>query len=223
MAKLILLRHFKSQWNLENRFTGWVDVPLCQEGLEKTKDAAQKISASSIEVVYSSPLIRNQDTVLKVLNYIDEAYPIFIHFQGKMKNWAKFKELNKDYLPVFLSEALNERYYGQLQGLNKAETIEKYGQELVHQWRRSFTKRPPAGETLKDVFKRAVPFYKKYIERDLKQGKNVLVVASHNSLRAIIKYVEKISDKDVINLEVPYAGLLEYEFERGVYKKISLK
>ena len=219
MPKLLLLRHFKSQWNLENRFTGWVDVPLCQEGLEKTKEVAQKISAVDIDVVYSSPLIRNQDTVLKILEYINEAYPIFIHFKGKMKKWAKFEELNKDYLPVYITENLNERYYGQLQGLDKAETIKKYGQELVRQWRRGFTKRPPGGETLKDVFNRAVPFYKKYIEKDLQQGKNVLIVASHNASRAIIKYIEKISDQDIINIEVPYAGLIEYEFDKSLNLK----
>jgi 2,3-bisphosphoglycerate-dependent phosphoglycerate mutase len=211
MPKLFLLRHFKSQWNLENRFTGWVDVPLCKEGLEKIEEVGKKISSVHIDVIYSSPLIRNQDSVLKISSYLGK-YPIFLHFKGKMKEWGHFTELNKKYIPVYVSEALNERYYGRLQGLNKEETIKKYGAEIVHQWRRSFEKRPPGGESLKDVCQRAIPFYRKYIERDLKQKKNVLVVASHNSLRALIKYIEKISDKEIINLELPYGSLKEYRY-----------
>ncbi|MBA7612692.1 2,3-bisphosphoglycerate-dependent phosphoglycerate mutase [subsurface metagenome] len=219
MATLVLLRHFKSQWNLENRFTGWVDVPLCLEGENQVKDVAQKISAYNIDSVYTSPLIRNQDSVLKVLSYIGEEYPIFIHFAGRMKKWAKFAELNKNYVPVYISEALNERHYGKLQGLNKAETMKKYGQDKVHQWRRSFKQRPPGGETLKDVFNRAIPFYKKYVEKDLKQEKNILMVVSHNSARALIKYIEKIADKDIIKLEVPYGGLIVYDFDKSLNLK----
>ncbi len=219
MATLLLLRHFKSRWNMENRFTGWVDVPLCLEGESQVKEAAQRISAYNIEAVYTSPLVRNQDSVLKVLSYIGEEYPIFIHFEGRMKKWAKFQELNKGYMPVYISEALNERYYGKLQGLNKAEIIKKYGQDKVHQWRRSFKQRPPGGETLKDVFNRAVPFYKKYVEKDLKQGKNVLMVVSHNSARALIKYIEKIADKDIIKVEVAYGGLTVYDFDKSLNLK----
>lgn len=219
MAKLILFRHFKSQWNLENRFTGWVDVPLCQGGLEKTKEIAKKLSKIKLDVIYSSPLVRNLESVLRILEYTNKTYPIFRHFGNRMKNWARFTQLHKNYLPVYISENLNERYYGKLQGLNKAETIKKYGAKKVRLWRRSFEISPPGGESLKDVFKRAVPFYRKYPERDLRRGKNVLVVASHNSLRAIIKYIERISDKDIIDVEVPYAGLIEYEFRKGVYKK----
>jgi 2,3-bisphosphoglycerate-dependent phosphoglycerate mutase len=201
MAKLILLRHFKSQWNLENRFTGWVDVPLMKADFQ--------IPVIDFDVVYTSPLIRNLNTVLKIFEKKNN-YPIFHHFQGKMRKWGNFEELNKNYIPVYVSEALNERYYGKLQGLNKEEIMKKYGKEKVHLWRRSFDVKPPGGESLKDTYKRAVPFYRKYIEKDLKRGKNVLVVASHNSLRALIKYIEKISEKDIINLEVPYGGLKEY-------------
>lgn len=212
MAKLILLRHFKSQWNLENRFTGWVDVPLM-----KTKF---QIPLLDFDVVYTSPLIRNLHTVLKVFEKKDK-YPIFRHFKSKMKKWAHFEELNRNYIPVFVSETLNERYYGKLQGLNKEETMKKYGKEKVYLWRRSYNLAPPGGESLADVVKRTTPFYKKYIEKDLKEGKNVLIVASHNSARAIIKYVEKISNKDIINIEMPFGGLLQYEFDNGVYKRLK--
>lgn len=210
MAKLILLRHLQSQWNLENRFTGWVDVPLSKEGVEKAKETAEKLSKIKIDAVYTSPLIRNQETVLRIFQYI-EKYPIFIHFKGKMKNWGKFEELNKNYLPVFVAEELNERYYGKLQGLNKEEIIKKESAEKVRLWRRGFKYGPPAGETLEDVYKRTIPFYKKYIEKELKKGKNVLIVASHNSLRALVKYLENISDEEVINLEIPTGSLREYE------------
>ncbi|PJA84846.1 MAG: phosphoglycerate mutase [Candidatus Nealsonbacteria bacterium CG_4_9_14_3_um_filter_37_13] len=222
MAKLILLRHFKSQWNLENRFTGWVDVPLMRADFE--------IPALDFDVVYTSPLIRNLHTVLKVFEKKDK-YPIFRHFKGKMKNWTHFEELGPDrnnisngagqnYIQVFVSEALNERYYGKLQGLNKEETMKKYGKEKVHLWRRSYNIAPPEGESLADVVKRTMPFYKKYVEKDLRSGKNVLIVASHNSARAIIKYIEKVSDKDIINVEMPFGGLRQYEFDKGVYNVV---
>lgn len=214
MPKLILLRHFQSQWNLENRFTGWVDVPLSKGGRRRAKEIAKKLSKIKINLIYTSPLIRNQDTVLRVFEYLDKKYPLFIHFQGKMKDWAKFKEINKNYIPVYISETLNERYYGKLQGLNKAETIKKYGPEKVRLWRRSFEIAPPGGESLKDVFERTIPFYRKYVEKDLKNGKNVLIVASHNSLRALVKYIEKISDKEIINLEIAVGMLIEYQFDK---------
>lgn len=209
--KLILLRHLKSQWNLENRFTGWVDVPLMKVNFE--------IPELDFDIVYTSPLIRNLHTVLLIFEK-KEKYPIFRHFKGKMKNWGHFVELNQNYIPVFVSETLNERHYGKLQGLNKEDIIKKYGKEKVHLWRRSYKISPPGGESLKEVVKRTIPFYKKYIEKDLKKDRDILIVASHNSLRAIIKYIEKISDKDIINIEMPFGGLLKYEFKKGVYKRI---
>ncbi len=221
MPHLILLRHFKSQWNLENRFTGWADVPLCKDVDGKINEAINQLIGVKLDVIYTSPLIRNMASVLKLFKTRGD-YPIFIHFGGKMEKWGGFnKNLNDSHLPVYVTEALNERYYGELQGLNKTEIIDKYGPELVHQWRRSFKKAPPGGESLVDVVKRTAPFYKKYIEKDLMASKNIMVVASHNSLRALIKYIEKISDKDIINLEVPYGGLIKYEFTAGNYKKLT--
>jgi len=211
MAKLFLLRHFKSQWNLENRFTGWVDVPLIKENSNKIKAISREIFKNKIDAIYSSPLFRNQDSVVKILDYVPGKYPVFIHLdKGKMKKWGNFREVNKNYIPVYISENLNERYYGKLQGQNKKEIMEKYGADKVHLWRRSFKNAPPEGESLEQTYKRTIPFFKKYIEKDLKKGKNVLIVASHNSLRALIKYLEKISDKDIINIEVDYGGLINY-------------
>lgn len=213
MPKLFLLRHLKSQWNLENRFSGWADVPLAQEGIEIAEKISSSLFQYRIDKVYSSPLARNISTVLRVFEGYSR-YPIFIHLdKGKAQKWGHFKDEEESYIPVFVSEKINERYYGELQGWNKEEIKEKYGEEKFRLWRRSFNTRPPQGESLKDTFKRAVPFYKKYIEKDLRSGENILIVGSHNSLRSIVKYIEKISDEDIINFEIPFAGLLEYEFD----------
>ena len=217
MSRLFLLRHFKSQWNLENRFTGWVDVPLIKENKNKVRKIAKEIFKNKISKIYTSPLFRNEESVAKILEYHPKIYPIFIHLdKGKMRDWGNFTELNKNYIPVFVSTALNERYYGKLQGKNKKQIMEKYGKEKVHLWRRGFKNRPPGGETLEETYKRAVPLFKKYIAKDLKRGENVLIVASHNSLRAIIKYLEKISDNDIINVEVEYGGLIEYNLDKSL-------
>ncbi len=216
MSKLFLLRHFKSQWNLENRFTGWVDVPLIKTNPRNVEATAKKIFRRRISAIYSSPLFRNQDSVAKLLEYLPGKYPIFIHLdKGKMKRWSHFAEINKKYMPVYITERLNERYYGDLQGENKAKMMKKYGKEQVHLWRRGFLNTPPGGENLRKTYRRAVPVYRKYIIKDLKKGRNVLVVASHNSLRALIKYIEKISNKDIIDIELDYGSLLEYNFSKS--------
>lgn len=185
MPKLILLRHLESQWNKENRFSGWTDVPLSQEGIKSAEEVAKKLAGFEIDIVYTSSLIRNRETVSLVIK--------------------------KD-IPVIVDKALDERNYGKLQGLNREEVKKQYGEEQVKLWRRSWDEAPPGGESLKDVYNRAVSFFKKYIEKDLKDGKNALVVASHNSLRALVKYLENISDRDIINLEIPYGGLIKYNY-----------
>jgi len=218
MAKLFLLRHFLSQWNDENRFSGWVDVPLLQEGLKDAPKIAQQVFESKIDKIYSSTLFRNKCTVLEILKQIGK-YPIFVYLdQGKMRKWGNFIDISENDFEVYVTEKLNERYYGKIQGLNKKEMMEKYGENKVRVWRRSYEIAPPDGESLKDVYKRIVPFYKKYIEKDLKNNKNVLIVASHNPLRALVKHIESISDKDIINLEIGYGGLKQYDFDALVKK-----
>ena len=197
MPKLILLRHLKSQWNLENRFTGWTDVPLSKEGVENAKEAADKLAGLGIDKVYTSPLIRNRETTRLIL-----------------------ENLGKKDIPIIIDKALDERNYGKLQGLNKDEVKKQYGEERVQLWRRSWNQAPPEGESLEDVYGRAVSFLKESIEKDLRSEKNILVVASHNSLRALVKYIEKIPNSDIINLEITYGGLLKYEFDNGVYRKL---
>jgi 2,3-bisphosphoglycerate-dependent phosphoglycerate mutase len=221
MAKLFLLRHLKSQWNLENRFAGWVDNPVSKEGSEQAKEIAQKLVGEKFDVVYSSALIRNIQTVIKILKNLGDRYPIFLHLDGgKMQKWGSF-EGGGNYVPTYTSEKLNERAYGFLQGLDKDEMKKKYGEEQVHLWRRGYDAKPKGGESMRDVYKRAVPFYKRFAEKDLSDGKNVLVVASHNSLRAIVKYLENISDEKIIELELPFGALIKYEFDGKNYKKYN--
>jgi len=215
MANLYLLRHLKSQWNLDNRFAGWVDNPLSREGAENAKDIALKLSGVILDVAYTSPLVRNEETVLLVLRQIGDKYPIFFHMSGKMKKWGNF-EGGGDYVPVYLSEDLNERYYGNLQGMNRDEVKNKFGEEQFLKWRRGFGDKPPKGESLKDTYKRTIPFFKKEIEKNLKVGKNILIVGSHNALRSIAKYIENIADEDISGLEIPYGGLIKYEFDSSL-------
>ena len=190
MATLVLLRHGQSQWNLENRFTGWVDIDLSPKGVEEAHEAAKKIKNKRIkfDVAYTSVLVRAARTLDIVL-----------------------VDLGQENIPVKHDKALNERMYGDLQGLNKDDMRKKFGAEQVHLWRRSYDVRPPNGESLKDTCARAVPYYKKNIEADLLAGKNVLVSAHGNSLRGIVKYIEKISDEDIPGLEIPTGQPWVYE------------
>jgi len=223
MAKIFLLRHLKSQWNEDNRFAGWTDGPLAKGSNKDAAELAEKIFQDKIDTAYTSPLFRNMDTVAEIFEVVSQKYPFFIHLDaGKMKKWGSFVDISDNDVPVYISENISERYYGKiLQGMNKEEIIKKYGEDRVHLWKRSYNVAPPGGESLKDVYKRAVPFYKKYIEKDLKAGKNVLVVASHNSLRAIIKYIENISDEKIIDLELPFGALVKYNFDGKSYSHLQ--
>lgn len=182
MVWLCLLRHGQSQWNLENRFTGWVDVPLTDVGRREARQAGERLAAQDIrfDVAYTSVLSR----AIETLDIAQQA-------------------LGQTSLPVHQDEALNERMYGDLQGLNKAETAAKFGEEQVHIWRRSYDVPPPNGESLKDTQQRALPYYHSHIEPDLKAGKNVLVVAHGNSLRAVVMALEHLAPDEVLKLEIP--------------------
>lgn len=219
MAKLYLQRHLKSQWNVENRFAGWVDNPLSEEGIQQGEAAAEKLKGESFDVIYTSPLTRNKQTVLRILRLLAGKYAIFQYGEGKMKDWGHF-EGPENHIPVIVAEELNERYYGKLQGLNKEEAKKEFGEEQVHLWRRSYDVAPPEGESLKDTFNRVVPYYEKHIEKDLEEGKNVLIVSSGNALRSIVKKIENIPDQEIINFEIDFGGTLKYEFDNGKYNKV---
>ena len=178
MPKLVLIRHGQSIWNLENRFTGWVDVPLTEVGREEARKAAEQIKHVEFQVAYTSALRRAQDTLEEMLTYLD---------------WD---------VPVIRDQALNERFYGDLQGLNKDDCRRQYGEEQVKIWRRSYDIPPPNGESLKDTAARTIPFFERCIMGDIRQGKNVLVVAHGNSNRSIVMKLDNLNEQEVIALEL---------------------
>ena len=217
MAKLVLIRHGQSEWNLSNQFTGWVDVDLSEKGVEEAKHAGQLVKQAGLEFdqAYTSVLTR----AIKTLHYVlEESDQLWI---PEMKTWR-----------------LNERHYGALQGLNKKETADKYGADQVHIWRRSYDVLPPllkatdegsaakdrryadldpriipGGENLKVTLERVIPFWEDHIAPDLLAGKNVIIAAHGNSLRALTKYIENISDADIMNLEMATGEPVVYDFD----------
>jgi len=214
-AKLIIIRHGQSVWNLENRFTGWIDVCLSEKGVQEAKLAAEKLQDYKFDVAFTSNLIRANETLFEILK-INNHNKKFkkIHDEKKNEWYSNFTkvESDKDYLEVYFSEKLNERYYGDLQGLNKEETKQKYGEEQLKLWRRSFDVAPPNGESLKDNSKRTLPYFKKNILPYLKNGKTVLIVAHGNSLRSIIKYIEKLTPEKIVEYELETGVPIEYDF-----------
>jgi 2,3-bisphosphoglycerate-dependent phosphoglycerate mutase len=216
MATLILLRHGQSVWNKKNVFTGWVDVPLSQEGITEAINAGKIIADIEFDVVYTSVQIRAIETAMIALaGNKSEKTPVVVHNEGKMADWTTIysDSMNQSIIPVYRDWHLNERYYGQLQGKNKAETASVYGNEQVHQWRRSYDVAPPDGECLKDTAERTIPFFEENILSKLKEGKNVLVSAHGNSLRSIVMFIEKLTQEEVLSLEIPTGVPLFYEFK----------
>mgnify|MGYP002523667835 FL=1 len=220
MIKLVLIRHGESEWNKLNLFTGWTDVELSEKGVEEAKNGGKllKEGGYTFDVCYTSFLKRAIHTAWHVLDGVDE-----------------------DYIPVIKDWHLNERHYGALQGLNKAETAAKYGAEQVHQWRRSFDIAPPEleaddprnpanqvqykgidpkvlplHESLKDTIARVVPYYNEVIVPEIKAGKKVLIAAHGNSLRALVKYLDNISDEDIAGLNIPTGVPLVYELDEDL-------
>jgi 2,3-bisphosphoglycerate-dependent phosphoglycerate mutase len=217
MIKLVLLRHGQSAWNLENRFTGWTDVDLTEQGLAEAHSAG------------------------KVLR--EEGYIFDLAFTSVLKRairtlWITLDELNQMWIPVYNAWQLNERHYGALQGLNKAETAEKYGAEQVKVWRRSYATPPPplnldddrhprfdpryagltpaelpATESLAITLDRVLPYWEKRIVPELKAGKRVLIAAHGNSLRALVKHLDNISEEEIVELNIPTGVPLVYELD----------
>lgn len=217
MKKLVIVRHGESVWNLENKFTGWADVLLSEKGIKEAKEAglALKKEGYTFDVAYTSVLKRANDT----LHYILE-------------------ELGEQGIPIHYNYKLNERHYGALQGLNKDETRKKYGEEQVKLWRRSVEVRPPkltrddprypgndskykdllesklpTTENLMDTIKRVVEYWEEAIKQDVEAGKNVIIVAHGNSLRGLMKYLDNLSDEEVMNLEIETGNPICYELD----------
>ena len=217
MHKLVLIRHGESTWNLENRFTGWTDVDLTHEGLEQAKNAGRLLKAEGYEfdIAYTSVLKRATRTL-----------------------WHVLDEMDRTWLPVVNSWRLNERHYGALQGLNKADMAKQYGDAQVLVWRRSYDTPPPAleptdprsersdqryaklapeqvplTECLKDTVARVLPFWNEALAPALRLGKRVVVAAHGNSIRALVKYLDNISDDDIVGLNIPNGIPLVYELD----------
>ncbi|MBK6522108.1 MAG: 2,3-diphosphoglycerate-dependent phosphoglycerate mutase [Sphingobacteriaceae bacterium] len=199
MAQLVIFRHGQSTWNLENKFTGWVDVDLTPKGVDEAKAAGEKIKNFKFDHAYSSDLKRAQKTLSTALEV------------------AKHPAIT----PVY-NKALNERMYGDLQGLNKTETAKKYGEEQVKIWRRSYDIPPPNGESLKDTAARVLPYFEKEIVPKLKEGKNVVIVAHGNSLRALIMFLEKMTPEQILEFEIGTGQPRLYELDKDL-KVISAK
>jgi 2,3-bisphosphoglycerate-dependent phosphoglycerate mutase len=214
VSKLILVRHGQSQWNLENRFTGWIDVPLSKKGIEEAISAGEKLKDYEFDTMYVSHMLRAIQTLHYVLIYSNsKRTPIIYHEEKRIHDWEHHTGDSNSEIPIFMSVDLAERYYGNLQGLNKQKTREEYGDEQVHLWRRSYATNPPGGESLKNTCERTTPYFKKYILKDLHEGKNVLVSAHGNSLRAITMHVEKISEQEIPGLEIPTGVPIVYSYD----------
>jgi 2,3-bisphosphoglycerate-dependent phosphoglycerate mutase len=217
MKQLVLIRHGESQWNLENRFTGWVDVDLTPTGIQQAINAGESLKAAGydFDIAYTSVLKRAIRTL-----------------------WHAQEAMDRLWLPVVHSWRLNERHYGALAGLNKAETAAKYGDEQVHIWRRSYDVRPPLldpndprtsfndprysklkkeeiplGECLKDNVARVLPLWEESIAPALRSGKRVLIAAHGNSIRSLVKYLDEVSDSDIMEINIPNGVPLVYELD----------
>ncbi len=188
MPDLILLRHGQSQWNLENRFTGWVDVPLSSLGEAEARAAGEALRGRRIDVLFTSVLKRAIDTATIALETAGIAD-----------------------LPTERDAALNERMYGDLQGLNKAEAAKKWGDAQIKLWRRSYDVQPPGGESLADTAARVIPYWERRILPEIRAGRNVLVAAHGNSLRALVMHLDGLTREQVLELEIPTGRPLLYD------------
>ncbi len=220
---LILMRHGQSEWNRLNQFTGWVDIPLSQLGVQESLEAGKKIAHLPIDVIFVSSLIRAQMTaMLAMIAHSSGKIPCIQHQgEGKLENWAHIynKIAEENCIPVIAAWELNERMYGKLQGLNKQETIERFGASQVQKWRRSYDGAPPEGESLEMTAARALPYFKRVIMPYLNAGQNVFISAHGNSLRAIIMYLESLSQEQVVGLEIPTGEPIVYNFSYDKWEK----
>ncbi len=220
--KLHLLRHGQSVWNQQNLFTGWVDIPLSEKGIQESLDAGARLADEPIDVVFTSTLVRAQMTVtLALLHHRSGKVPVFQHTDERA-SWSQIHspEMLRRTIPVHTAWQLNERMYGKLQGLNKAEMAAKYGAEQVHLWRRSFDVAPPDGESLAMTAARTLPYFQETIVPHLKAGRNVFIAAHGNSLRSIIMHLESLSPAAVVALELATGEPLSYAYEGGKWLKL---
>jgi 2,3-bisphosphoglycerate-dependent phosphoglycerate mutase len=226
MGKLVLIRHGESLWNGRNLFTGWVDVPLTQSGIVEASRASHLINDISFDVVYTSALIRSLQTAFIVL-LADPKHraPYLVHtsdfFHCRWYNRFCAAE-HKNMIPVYRCWQLNERYYGDLQGLSKAKIADVFSVDKVVSWRKGYTERPPKGESLKDTSKRVLPFFNKVIMKQLEEGKNILISAHSNTLRSIVMKLEQMDEAQVVGLEVDTASVVIYNYDDNGFVREEL-
>ncbi len=204
-ARLTLLRHGESIWNLQNRFTGWVDVSLSPQGMVEAQQAGERLAAEHFDIAFTSTLLRAQDSLYEVLKQ-NRSCNHYVRVHEQSSGWYEHftpGEGDASELKIYVSEKLNERYYGDLQGLNKEWARKHFGEQQVHLWRRSYDVAPPNGESLKMTAARTIPYYRERILPCLQRGNNVLVVAHGNSLRSIIMHLEHMTPQQIIDYELP--------------------
>ncbi len=222
-SKLIMMRHGESEWNRLNLFTGWVDIPLSVKGVEESIAGGKKIANLPIDIIFTSSLIRAQMTaMLAMMHHSSGKVPCVQHPRGgKLEEWAQiYSETAKEKcIPVFNAWELNERMYGRLQGMNKQEMRDKFGNEQVHTWRRSFDEAPPDGESLAMTAERSIPYFRNKILPLLKEGKNVFIAAHGNSLRSIVMFLDSLTKDEVVHLELATGAPLVYTFSEGTWSK----
>ena len=202
-SNLVLVRHGQSEWNKKNLFTGWKDPELTNQGIEEAIKAGKHLKTKNMkfDIMFTSDLLRAQETGRLIL-----------------------ENMGQSDIPVIKNQCLNERNYGDLAGLNKDDAREKWGEEQVHVWRRSFDVPPPGGESLKDTAERVLPYFKSEIMPKVIEGSSILIAAHGNSLRSLIMDLDSISSEEIVNLEIPTGAPIQYIFNEdgSVNKKIKL-
>jgi len=190
MGFLVVVRHGQSEWNKANKFTGWVDVSLSEKGVQEAKNAGEQLKDFKFSKAYTSGLKRAANTLAHILEVSGQAE-----------------------VSVIANEALNERHYGDLQGKDKDQVRQEFGEEQVHIWRRSYDIAPPGGESLKDTLERVIPYYEANIKPELEKGEDLIISAHGNSLRALIMHLEGLSSDEILGREVATGSPIIYEFD----------
>jgi len=221
---LVIVRHGQSRFNELNIFTGWLDVPLSENGIREARKVADHCKNFDYDAIFTSHLKRAHETLTVILSKQNKI-GVFQHDGDIKYNVSKEADpqLSKKILKVYSDEALNERAYGVLQGMNKNEAMEKYGESQIFKWRRGFFDRPPQGESLKDVYDRVVPYIEKMVISRLKRGETNLIVGHGNTLRAVIKFLENIGDDKIPFVNLPLGSPLVYEYKDGKIKRTEGK
>ena len=199
-SKLVLVRHGQSEWNAKNLFTGWKDPKLTDLGIQEAIRAGELLETRNLnfDLMFTSDLFRAQETGRLIL-----------------------EQINQKDIEIIQDQSLNERNYGDLAGLNKDEAREKWGEEQVHIWRRSFDVPPPGGESLKNTAERVLPYFEREIMPKVKKGLNIIVAAHGNSLRALVMHLENISSEEIVKLEIATGDPLTYEYSNGGFVRVN--